>query len=149
MKNKKKMKTEMFYYKLLLFYKVGTWTISKHPQLLPCKLLQVLIWCGNPDVWCYLSNNLPCILLVCSISALSANRKRLYKIEVNNKIDEEYKFSRCNKEAYQEVIPHNPLHILVVDVGSKGVITPRRCITSRLRSCTVDHTRIVQMHEPP
>jgi hypothetical protein len=67
---------------------------------------------------------------------LSTNRKRLYKIEVNNKIDEEYKFSRCNKEAYLEIVPHNPLRILVVDVCRKGVIIPRHSNTSRLRSWT-------------
>jgi hypothetical protein len=87
--------------------------------------------------------------LACSISALSANRKRLCKIKVNNKIDEEYKFSRYNKEEYPEVVPHNPLCILVVDVRSKAIITPRHRSTSRLKSWMGDHTRIVQTHEAP
>jgi hypothetical protein len=57
------MESMMFYLCILFFCQVSIQTVSKYPQILPCKLHQVLICCFNPGIGYCLSNKLRCILV--------------------------------------------------------------------------------------
>jgi hypothetical protein len=111
------MKTNMFYLHVLLLYQGSVWTTPKLIQFLPLEVLQVLIWCMNPDVRYSLTNELGCIHLKHRFPV--GHLQRIFATQIEISLQYQIQgfpnlgvrnnfFIRSQQVTHPKVIPHCP-----------------------------------------